>query len=378
MIRSVLTVLALVAAAPFAVAGDKFWVYLGTYTGKDRGKGIYRCEFDAATGKLSRPEVAAEITNPTFLAVAPDGKTLYSVGEVGNQGARKNEGGVTAFRIDPATGGLTRLNGATTGGAGPCHIATDKEGKFAIAANYGGGSTAVFRLKPDGAFDGRTDFVQHSGPVHLPKRQGGPHAHCGFFDDTGTFALVCDLGLDKVLVFKLDRDTGKLSDAGAVKLPPGSGPRHLHLAPAQDVMFVNGEIDCTVHVVKLHLPTAKWEVVQSLSTLPAGQTVTPADSTAEVRIHPSGKFVYVSNRGPNSIAAFRWDGSTLTPIGHASEGIKIPRNFNIDPSGRWMLVANQDGASVAVFEIGADGLPKPTGMKVEVPNPVCVKFLAKP
>ena len=377
MIRSTLAVLALLAFASAAAAADKYWVYLGTYTGgKGGSKGIYRCEFDTATGKLTAPEVAAEVGNPTFLAIAPDGKTLYSVGEVANQGAKKNEGGVHAFRIDPATGGLTKLNDNTTGGPGPCHVSTDKEGKFAIAANYGGGSTAVFRLKPDGSFDRRTAFVQHKGKGASPSRQDGPHAHCGFFDDSGTYALVCDLGLDKVLVYRLDRDNGRLSEAGAIKLPDGSGPRHIHLAPSQDLAFVNGELDCTVNVVKLNLAQSKWEVVQSLPTLP-GRKPTPADSTAEVRIHPNGKFVYVSNRGHNSIAAFAWDGTKLTAIGHATEGIKIPRNFNIDPSGKWMLVANQDGASVVVFAIGDDGLPKPTGTRVEVPNPVCVKFLAK-
>jgi 6-phosphogluconolactonase len=382
MTRTILSLIALVGAAmtleaaPVQPPSGKYWVFVGTYTSKDGSKGIYRSQLDVATGKLAEPEVAAEVGNPTFLALSPNGKTLYAVGEVGNQGEKKNEGGVHAYRVDAATGKLTKLNENTSGGPGPCHISTDKEGKFAIAANYGGGSTAVFRLKEDGSFESRTDFVQHMGKSVTP-RQTAPHAHCGFFDETGKYALVADLGLDQVIVYGLDRESGKIGPAHVVKLPAGAGPRHFHLAPSNDLMFVCGELDCTVHAVKIDFANNKSEITQTLSTLPDGKP-TAKDSTAEVRIHPNGKFVYVSNRGHNSIAAFAWDGQKLTAIGHATEGIKIPRNFNIDPTGKWMLVASQDGDTVAVFEIGADGLPKPTGNKIAVPRPVCVKFLAVP
>lgn len=382
MIRTILALSALVGAitmvdaAPVLPPSGKYWVYVGTYTAKDGSKGIYRSQLDVATGKLSAPEVAAEVGNPTFLALAPNGKTLYAVGEVGNQGAKKNEGGVHAYRVDAATGKLTKLNENTSGGPGPCHISTDKEGKFAIAANYGGGSTAVFRLNDDGSFESRTDFVQHTGKSVTP-RQTAPHAHCGFFDDSGKFALVADLGLDQVIVYGLNRETGTIGASQVVKLPAGAGPRHFHLAPSNDLMFVCGELDCTVHVVKIDFAGGKSEITQTLSTL-GGDKLTSKDSTAEVRMHPNGKFVYVSNRGHNSIAAFAWDGTKLKAIGHATEGIKIPRNFNIDPTGKWMLVASQDGDNVAVFEIGADGLPRPTGNKIAVPRPVCVKFLAVP
>ena len=371
--------LALPAAAPAPAAdpaptSGKYWVYFGTYTGGKTGsKGIYRSEFDTKTGKLSEPQVAAEVGSPSFLAIAPNGKALYAVGE----GGGKDGGGVYAFRLDPATGGLTKLNELTSGGAGPCHISTDKDGAFAAVANYGGGSSAVFKLKDDGSLEARTAFTQHQGGSVNKARQSGPHGHCAMFDETGRHVLVVDLGLDKVLVFKLNRDTGAVSDAGFVKLPDGSGPRHIHVAPSNDLAFVCGELDCTANVVKLDLAGGKHQVIQSVSTLPGGKPG-KGDSTAEVRIHPSGKFVYVSNRGHDSIAAFGWDGRKLTPIGHATEGIKIPRNFNIDPTGRWMLVANQDGNDVVVFAIGEDGLPKPTGTKVNVPKPVCVKFLAKP
>jgi 6-phosphogluconolactonase len=354
-------------------AADKHWAYFGGYTGgQSGGKGIMVSEFDAKTGKLTEAELAVEVGSPSFLCIAPNGKTLYAVGESGG----KDGGGVYAYRIDKATGKLTLLNQLTSGGNGPCHIATDKAGKFAVVSNYGGGSCAVFSINDDGSLKARTAFVQHEGKSINPGNQQGPHAHSGFFDETGDYVLVADLGIDKVLIYKLNRDTGAITPHTTpfVKMPPGSGPRHFHIDPSNKLVFVNGEINSTVNVVALDLEAGKAEVVQTLSSVP--QPV-KGNSTAECRIHPSGKFVYVSNRGHNSIAAFKNDGGKLTAIGHATEGIKIPRNFNIDPSGNWMLVASQDGDNVAVFSIGEDGVPKPTGVKVNVPKPVCIKFVAK-
>lgn len=357
---------------------DKYWVYFGTYTAKGGSKGIYRSEFDPKTGKLSEPEVAAELTNPTFLYFSPNGKFLYSVGEVSNTGGKK-EGGVHAFGVDASTGKLSKLNEQTSGGPGPCHVSTDAAGKNVVVANYGGGSSSIFPVKPDGSLGEASAFFQHEGSSVNKGRQSAPHAHCGFFDETGKFAFVADLGLDQVLIYKVDPETGKAepNNPPFIKLPDGSGPRHLHIAPGNNLMFVNGELDSTVSVVKMQPENGRFAVTQTLSTLPEP---TPGNSTAEVRIHPSGKFVYVSNRGHNSIAAFSWDGDKLTPIGHiTSENVKIPRNFNIDPSGKWMLVASQDGDNIAVFAIDEKtGLAKPTGDKVDVPRPVCVKFLAQP
>ena len=375
MLRTLLALAGLALLAQTSTAADSYWVYLGGYTGgKTGGKGIMVASMDAKTGQLTPPVLAAEVGSPSFLAISPDGKTLYAVGEGGGGG--KDGGPVYAFRIDPATGLLTKLNQLTSGGSGPCHVSTDKAGKFAVVANYGGGSVAVFSLNDDGSLKARTAFVQHEGKSVNPGNQQGPHAHSGFFDETGGFVLVADLGIDKVLIYKLDRATGAITPHTTpfVTLPPGSGPRHFHIDPSNKLLFVNGEINSTVNAVTLDLAGPGTAVTQSLSTLPKP---TPGNSTAECRIHPSGKFVYVSNRGHNSIAAFANDGGKLTPIGHATDGIKIPRNFNIDPSGQWMLVASQDGNDVAVFSIGDDGLPKPTGTKVSSPAPVCVKFLAK-
>lgn len=371
----------LTAAPPPGPPAEKYWVFLGTYTGGQGGsKGIYRCELDAASGKLSEPELAAEVTSPSFLAFRPDGKVLYAVGETGG----KDGGGVFAYTVDAATGTLTKLAEGTSGGPGPCHVVTDPKGERLLVANYGGGSWKLFQLKPDGGFSGRDVFFQLSGTGPNKQRQEKPHAHCGAFDPAGRRLFVADLGTDQVWVYEHgfsetgDDSKTRLKSLPPIKLPAGSGPRHIHIAPTGGHAFVCGELDSTVNVIRLDSEGNKSEVVQSLSTLPGGKPV-PGNSTAEVRIHPNGKFVYVSNRGHNSIAAFKWDGAKLAPVGHATEGIKVPRNFNLDPTGRWMLVANQDGDSVVVFAVDpGTGLPKPTGNSVKVGRPVCVKFLAKP
>jgi 6-phosphogluconolactonase len=367
--------LALSASPP---ASGKYWVYVGTYTGGKAGsKGIYRCELDLKTGQLTRPEVAAEVGSPSYLTLSPNGKTLYAVGET--TGAKGEGGGVYAFTVEAATGKLTKLDESTSGGPGPCHVATDRAGRQLVVANYGGGSWKHFSLQPDGKFRD-TSFSELHGSGPNKARQEKPHAHCGAFDATGKYFFVVDLGTDRVWVYRnAGGADGEVKPAYVppIRMPAGSGPRHIDLTPANDFAFVCGEIDCTVNVIKMDLKGEKFEVVQSLPTLPGGKP-TPKDSTAAIHIHPNGQFVYVSNRGHNSIAAFKWDGSKLTPVGHATEGIKIPRDFDIDPTGKWMVVANQDGNDLAVFEIGADGLPKPAGHTVPVPMPVCVKFLAKP
>ena len=224
------------------------------------------------------------------------------------------------------------------------------------------------------ASDKRARF-KHAGELGPDKgRQEKPHGHCGMFDPNGKFCYVCDLGLDRVKVYAIGATT--VTPSGEIVLPPGSGPRHISVAPKGNLAFVNGELDFTVNVIKLDSAKGTGEVMQSISTLPGGKPV-EGNSTAEVLFHPNGKYVYCSNRGHNSIAAFSWDGSKLTPIGHATKGIKVPRNFNIDPTGQWMLVANQDGNDVAVFKIDEKGVPQPTGVSVPVGKPVCVKFVAK-
>jgi 6-phosphogluconolactonase len=365
------TAAAMLASASTASAADadKYWVFFGTYTG-GKSKGIYRSEFDAKTGALSPAELAAEMGSPSFLAIHPTNRFLYAVGE----GGGKEGGPVVAFALDPKTGALTKLNELTSGGAGPCHIAIDRAGQFAIVANYGGGSCAAFKLGEDGKLAARTSFIQHQGSSVNKSRQEAPHAHCGAFDRTGNYAFVVDLGLDRVFVYGLDRGIGVLRSYHAFKMPDGSGPRHIAVAPSNDMAYVCGELDSTVNVVKFDLAKGVSESVQSLSTLP--QPV-EGNSTAECVLHPSGKYVYVSNRGHNSVAVFKVgsDGK-LTAAGHITGDIKTPRNFNVDPTGKWMLIASQDADQVGTFEIDlTTGMAKPTKSVVAVGKPVCVKFV---
>jgi 6-phosphogluconolactonase len=289
------------------------------------------------------------------------------------EGGGKDGGPVVAFGLDQKTGTLTKLNEDKSGGSGPCHVSVSPDGKFAVVANYGGGSCAFFKLGDDGKLAGRTAFMQHKGMGADPGRQKEPHAHCGFFDPTNGYALVVDLGIDRVKVFKIDPKDGGVSNANDVVTPPGSGPRHIAIAPDGKFAYVCGELDSTVNVIRLDLG-GKSEVIQSLSTLPEP---TKGNSTAECVLHPSGKFVYVSNRGHNSVAVFTVnEDRKLTAAGHIKGDIKTPRNFNIDPSGRWMLIASQDGNKVGVYEIDAKtGMAKETDVSVKVGNPVCVKFV---
>ncbi|HTU93581.1 MAG TPA: lactonase family protein [Gemmataceae bacterium] len=381
LVPAALVLAAFVSSATGEAANTtKFWVYIGTYTGgKSKSKGIYRCEFDSATGKLSEPILAAEITNPSFLAIHPSNRYLYAVGEMG-QFEGKPSGVVTAFSIDPASGELKQLNQKPSGGAGPCHVVVDRQGKNVLLANYSGGSAAVLRIEDDGRLGSRTGFAQHSGKGADPGRQEGPHAHSINLDAANRFAFVADLGLDKVLVYRFDADKGTLekNEPPSVKMVPKSGPRHFAFHPSGRYAYVINELANTVTAMTYDAEKGTLKSIQTISTLPEGYK--EPTWTAEVQVHPSGKFLYGSNRGHNSIAIFTIDEKTgqLTAAGHQAEGIKTPRNFGIDPSGKFVLIANQDGDSVLVFRVDdQNGALQATGTKIEAGKPVCVKFLAK-
>ena len=372
------TMLLPVLAAAEAPASGKYWVFFGTYTGKDGSKGIYRSEMDAKTGTITEPELAAEVGSPSFVHIAPNGKTLYAVGE----GSGK-EGGVFSFTLDAKTGKLAKQSESTSGGNGPCHISTDDTGKHLLVANYGGGSVASYLLNDDGSIKGRVSYIAiPADEVNGKKRDA--RGHCAFFDHTGTLAFLCNAGQDKVHIFKLNKETGAITPntPSEIALPVGSAPRHITIAPSNDFAFVNGERDMTAHVLKLDVKGNKFEVLQSLSTLPEGEKPQIGKhSTAEVRFHPSEKFVYVSNRGHDTIGAFTFDKATmkLAPAGTIRGDIKTPRNFNISPCGNWMLIASQDGGKVGVYAIDTKtGMAKETEHAAKVSRCVCVKFLPKP
>jgi 6-phosphogluconolactonase len=374
---SLFTGICLMTVASTAVAGEKLWVYFGTYTRAD-SKGIYRAEFDTSTGKLSEATVAAETKNPSFLAIHPDGKHLYAVSEVSDTDG-KPVGGVVGYDLNPKTGELSKINGQSTGGAGPCHLIVDPTGKNVLAANYGGGSVVCLPLKEDGSLVKASSFIQHEGSSVNPRRQAGPHAHSINTDPGNNFAVAADLGLDKVLIYRFDPNTGSLkpNESPFVKTPLGGGPRHFAFHPSGKYAYHNNEILLSVTAHEFDAERGILNPLQTISTVP-DNTPLEGNSTAEVRVHPNGKFVYVSNRGPNSIAVFKIDQNTgmLEKVGIVSSGGKIPRNFNLTPDGKWLLAAHQDSDNIVVFKVNQDtGLPEPTGQEIKVTACVCVRFL---
>lgn len=366
------------AAAAIAMPANaaRFIAYVGTYTGP-KSDGIYAFRFDTDTGVAEPVGLVAKTSNPTFLAVHPDGKHLYAANEV-DQWNGKPGGYVTAFRVAPATGKLEEINQQSTVGTGPCHLNVDATGRALIAANYGGGSVASFPVAPDGSLRPHASFVQHTGSSVDPARQKEPHAHSANLSPDNRFVFVADLGLDKVMVYALDPVRATLTPHSApfARLAPGSGPRHLAWAPDGRSAYVNGEMLSTVTRFSYEAHAGLLNEGATASTLPAG--FSGNSSTAEVRVHPNGRFVYVSNRGHDSIAVFRTDSKgALTLVENVSTQGKVPRNFNLDPTGRWLWAANQDSGSVFIYSVdGASGHLKATGQRLDVGSPVCVRFVA--
>lgn len=364
----------LALAAPIVMTpqtkGDLL-IYIGTYTGKG-SKGIYAYRLDPATGKVSEIGLAAEVSSPSFLAVHPNRKFVYAVSETDQGGA------VSAFAIDAATGKLKFLNRVSTKGNGPCYVSVDRSGKCAMIANYGSGSVEAYPIKADGSLDKASAFVQHTGSGADKSRQEGPHAHSINPSLDNRFAMAADLGLDKMLVYKLDPAKGTLTpnQPPSVSVKPGSGPRHFAFHPSGKFAYVINEIASTVTAFSYDAAAGALTGIQTISTKPKDHK--GENDTAEVQVHPNGKFLYGSNRGHNSIAVFAIDPAkgTLTPIEHVSTQGKIPRNFGIDPTGTWLLAANEDTDNVVVFRIDANtGRLTPTGQELKVSKPVCVKFV---
>ncbi len=365
------------AAAPAERQG-KYIFYVGTYTEEgSKSKGIYAYRFDADTGQITSLGLAAETANPSFVALHPNGRFLYAVNEVGNYKG-PNSGGVSAFAIDRATGKLTFLNEVPSRGADPCYITVDKTGKYVLVANYTGGSLAVFPVLADGKLGEASAFVQHTGHGTNPQRQEKAHAHSIDLSPDNRFAMVDDLGLDELLVYKFDSAKGSITPNSPpfVRLDPGAGPRHYTLHPSGKFAYVVAEMQSSVTVLSNNGKGA-LQRVQTISTLP--KSFSGENDDAEIQMHPSGKFVYASNRGSDSIAVFGIDASkgTLTPIEYTPTQGKIPRSFEIDPSGTFLLAANQKSDNIVVFRIDVKtGRLTPTGQVFDVGSPVCVKFVA--
>jgi 6-phosphogluconolactonase len=374
---ALMTATLLAGTAVNGLTGESL-VYFGTYTGA-KSQGIYISRFDSTTGKLSAPELAAEIKNPTFLAVAPGGNFLYAVSEVDKIGDKRT-GAVAAFALDARTGKLTPLNQQNSGGGGPCHISVDATGKCLLVANYGGGSIAALPINADGSLGEAATTIQHTGSSVNTNRQSAPHAHFILPSPDNRFTLDCDLGLDKISVNHLDASAAKLTpgEPPFTTVVPGSGPRHLIFSRAGKFVYVINEMGGAVTVFSYAAHDAALTEVQTVSTLP--KDFSGNSTCAEIALHPNGKFLYASNRGHDSIAVFAVDRKTgkLTFVEHQSTQGRTPRHFAIDPTGRWLLAENQGSDSVVVFALDPKtGKLKPTGQTVSIGSPVCAMFVAE-
>ncbi len=353
-------------------------LYVGTYTAGTRSEGIYLVRMDRRSGQLQRVGSVDAGPNPSFLAIHPNGRVLYAVNELEKYEGRAT-GAVSAFAIARETGVLTRLNEQPSEGGAPCYVSVDRSGRVALVANYAGGSVALLPIEANGALAPAAPVVQHTGTGPNAERQEAPHAHCILPDPSNRFALAADLGADRVFVYRLDLDGRSLSkvDGGDAVMRPGAGPRHIAFHPTLPLVFVANELDSTVATLRFDSARGALSLLDTRSTVPPGWTGT--NYPADVHVASSGRTLYVSNRGHNSIAVFSVAEST-----HAlaldqvvdTEG-DWPRNFSLDPSGRLLLVANQRSDSVVVFGRDPDtGRLTPTRQRIGIPSPVCLRFLS--
>lgn len=359
-----------------------YLMYVGTYTqtnspAEHRDEGIFVFRFDAGTGALERLSSAGGALNPSFLALHPKGRFLYAVGEIaGYQG--QESGAVHAYARDPATGALTHLNGQSSVGTGPCHLSVEATGRYVLAANYGSGSVLTLPIRADGSLGEASDFVQHQGASVNPQRQERPHAHSIMVSPDNRFAFAPDLGLDQVLCYRLDLERGKLvsNDPPGVQVAPGAGPRHFDFHPNGRWAYLINEIGNTLSAYAYDAARGALTLLNTVPTLPAGFSGT--SHTADVHVHPLGRFVYGSNRGHDSIAICAIDQGTgqVSVVGQESTQGKSPRNFAIDPTGTFLLAANQSTGNIVVFRIDAQsGCLSSTGHSAQVPAPVCLKLI---
>lgn len=350
-------------------------IFVGTYTSKGgASQGIYSVRLDPTTGAFTSPEVAAETPRPTFLAWHPNGRVLYALGD-GPAPDGNTTPGAVAFNFDARTGKLAQLNARGTGGGNTTHLAPDATGRVLVTVSYSGGQIAAFPLAADGTIGARAAFIAHAGPPGPNKaRQDQPHPHSVTFSPDNRFAYVCDLGLDKVFCYAADTTTGTLTARDSFVVPPGAGPRHSKFSTDGRFFYVVNELGGSVTAFACDPATGRLTRRQTISTLPGG--FTGQNISAEIRVHPNGKFVYASNRGHDSIAVFtsQADG-TLQLVAITPCGGQHPRNFALSPDGCWLVCANMESNNLVSFRVDAGtGRLTPAGHTVPVPQAVCVLF----
>lgn len=357
---------------------DELTLYIGTYTSgsSQPGEGIYIYRMNEKTAELTHYKTVTGVQDPSFLAFDSKRRHLYAVNEI-EQFEGKSSGSVSAFSVDKKTGDLNFLNKQSTSGAHPCHLIVDEKDNHVLVANYSGGNVAVLPIMEGGSLGMTTNVVQHRGSSVNKDRQSGPHAHCITLDESNRYALAVDLGLDKILVYKFDKKGGQLlaNKVPSVDVSPGDGPRHLTFHPNGKFVYVINELSNTIIAFAYEKDDGTLKRVQTVSTLPLG--FQGRSWTAEIVISESGKYLYGSNRGHDSIVSFAIDEESghLTYIEHVSTQGKHPRHFTIAPNGKILLVANRDSNSIVSFRIDKDtGRLTPTGQVTSVPKPVCLLF----
>jgi 6-phosphogluconolactonase len=383
--------LAVLGSWTSAAPAREYLVYFGTYTGfhftrkgvptgQSQSRGIYFSRFRPATGEVTQPELAAEIVNPSFFAIDPNRRFLYSLSEDPHSlGPSRDKGSfVSAFAINPATGKLTLLNTVSAGGTSTCHISIDKSGRNVLVTNFGSGSISVLRVKQDGSLGEMSAHVQHAGTSVDPFYQTQPHPHSINLSPDNRFVLVADLGTDKVLVYRFDEATGSLTpnDPPFAKVKPGSGPRHFVFHPSGRFGYLMNEMGGTLTAFAWDAARGVLTQIQETSTVPPD--FTGEDHSAEVVIDSSGRFLYDSNRGPDTIAVLSIDAvkGTLAPLQQESTRGIMPRSFDIDPTGSYLFAANQATDNVVLFRVDSPtGRLSPTRTVLKIDAPVCVKFM---
>lgn len=353
----------------------KTFAFVGTYT-KTNSEGIYVYTLDTTSGSLRYVNKIDGLSNPSFLAVHPTKKYLFATREPDTS---DEEGAVLSFSFDQETGTLTFLNEQPSMGTSSCHMDVDRTGKYLLASNYGSGSVAVFPINPDGTLGDKSDFIQHTGSSVHPRRQKGPHAHSITVAPSNRFAYAADLGIDKVLIYEFNAMTGKLTPSAqsSVDVTPGSGPRHFDFHPNNKWAYLINEISATLTAFTYDARNGNLVETQTVSTLP--KDYSEIRSCADIHVAPSGRFIYGSNRGHNSIVIYKIDPRTghLDYVDNVPTEGATPRNFAIDPTGAFLFAANQDSDNIVAFTINSEtGGLTPTGDTTAVPMPVCIKIVS--
>jgi 6-phosphogluconolactonase len=372
-------------------SNENQYLMIGTYTRantKNPSKGIYVYQFNTNTGDFSPVSEATGIKNPSFLAISPDQKFVYSVGET------DGDGSVSAFSFDKKTGNLTKLNTQASGGANPCHVSIDKTGKWVLVGNYSGGSLSILPVETDGSLGKATQTIQHEGHGPNAARQEKPHVHSVNIAPNNSDVFVPDLGTDKIVTYTLDAKNGKLlaGKPAFTKVADGAGPRHFTIHPNGKFAYVIQELNSTV--TAFNYAKGKLIPFQTITTLATDYEEKNKNFCADIHISPDGKFLYGSNRfvdassgkavfaknnSIDTIVMYGIDQKTgkLTYIGNEPILGKVPRNFMITPNGKFLLVANQETDTITIFERDAKtGKLTPTGRQIEVPVPVCLQMIS--